>query len=263
MISATRAALLAGLIGPCFMSCSMIEKDIAFPEDMTGKNIVGISTGRAFVEADVTLENGMGPLANPILGGSDVGSSTTTLDPVFGVGVKYFRYLTNNILLGAIYEYRIFDPESTRPLSADVDLDDFGTSHFILEGRYQFDPVDSARRFRPFASLQFGFVPGISADGTVSYAPIPALGIPATQEKIDLDGDSFFTLGFVAGGSYLIREALTFDFSVFYEYALNPSTATLILNPYPNNPPLDEPTTYDGELLESGIYITFGLSWTF
>ncbi len=61
----------------------------------------------------------------------------------------------------------------------------------------------------------------------------------------------------------MLREALTFDFSIFYEYALNPSEGQLTLNPYPNNPPLDSPTTFDGELLESGIYLSLGLSWTF
>ena len=263
MAIVSRAALLLGFLAPSITSCGTIQKDISFPEDMTGKNVIGVSTGWAFVEAQVNLSNGDGPLADPILGGSDSGSSTTTLDPVFGFGVKYLRYITNNWLVGFIYEYRIFDPQSTRPLNADVDIDDFGTSHFIVEGRYQFDPIDKARRFRPFASVQLGFVPEVNADGTVSYEPIPGLGIPATQEQIKLDGSSFITLGFVVGGSYLIREALTLDFSIFYEYALTPTEGTLTLNPYPNNPPLDQPTTFDGELFERGLYLTLGLSYVF
>ncbi|MEM1448870.1 MAG: hypothetical protein AAF957_02465 [Planctomycetota bacterium] len=258
-----RAALLLGLVLPGITSCQLIEKDISFPEDMAGKNVIGISSGWAFVEAKVNLENGQGPLADPILGGSDSGSSTTTLDPVFGVGIKYLRYITNNWLVGVIYEYRIFDPQSTRPLNADVDIDSFGTNHFIIEGRYQFDPIDKARRFRPFVSVQLGIVPEVTADGTVSYESIPALGIPATQEQIRLNGSSFITLGFVAGGSYLIREALTLDFSIFYEYAITPTEDVLTLNPYPNNPPLDQPTTYDGELFERGLYLTMGLSYVF
>lgn len=258
-----RAALVLGLVFPGLVSCKMIQKDISFPEDMKGQNVVGVSTGWAWVEADVDLSNGQGPLANPLLGGSDVGSSTTDLDPVFGIGIKYYRYLTNNWLIGALYEHRIFDPESTRPLNADVDIDDFGTNHFILEARYQFDPIDSAGRLRPYAGVQFGYVPEVSADGEARYEPIPALGIPATTEQIELDGDDFFTLGFVLGGSYLLREGMTLDMSVFYEYALDPTEDTLVLNPFPNNPPLDAPTTYDGELLESGIYLSIGLSWTF
>ncbi|MFT5735308.1 MAG: hypothetical protein ACI8WY_003995, partial [Planctomycetota bacterium] len=27
--------------------------------------------------------------------------------------------------------------------------------------------------------------------------------------------------------------------------------------------PLDQPTSYDGELLESGLYLTAGVSWIF
>lgn len=271
MTASLRAASLRGLWLPTLaafalpnlVSCSLVQKDIRFPEDSTGRNVVGISSGWAFVEADVDLENGSGPLANPSFGGTDVGSSTTDLDPVFGVGLKYLRYVSNNVLLGVIYEHRIFDPESTRPLSADVDIDDFGTDHFIVEARYQFDPMFASKRFRPFASIQFGYVPEVSADGEVRYEAVSALGIPETTEQIKLEGDEFFTLGFVVGGSYLLREDLTLDFAAWYEYALDPTEDQLVLDPYPNNPPLDQPTTYDGELLESGFYLSLGLSWIF
>ncbi len=236
---------------------------VKWPEDMTGKNIVGISSGWAFVEADVDLSNGTGPLSDPIFGGSDVGSSTTDLDPVFGIGLKYQRYLTNNWMVGVILEHRIFDPEATRPLGADVDIDDFGTNHIILDARYQFDPIDKAERFRPFVGVQFGYVPEVSADGETRYDAIGPLGIGATTEELSLEGDSFFTLGFVAGGSYLLRESMTLDLGIFYEYALDPTEDQLTLQPYPNNPPLNGASTFDGELLESGIYLSAGLSWAF
>ena len=45
---------------------------------------------------------------------NDVGKSKTDLDPVFGMGIKYFRYLTNNFLLGAILEHR--SSTSSRPV---------------------------------------------------------------------------------------------------------------------------------------------------
>ena len=83
------------------------------------------------------------------------------------------------------------------------------------------------------------------------------------DRRISLDGSDFFTLGFIVGGSYLIREDLTLDFSAFYEYALSPTEDRLVLNPFPNSPPLDEESTYDGELLESGFYLTAGISWVF
>ncbi len=99
MTKLLRVVALAGLTAPGLVSCSMIHKDIAWPEDMTGKNLVGVSSGWAFAEATVSLENGEGGLATPP---NDVGKSSTDLDPVFGMGIKYFRYLTNNFLLGAI-----------------------------------------------------------------------------------------------------------------------------------------------------------------
>lgn len=255
-----RALPLAALFS--FTSCALIQEDIQFEDDFTGKNVFAVSSGWAFVEAAVDLENGTGPLADPSIGGSDVGDSRADLEPVFGLGLRYSHYITHNWLIGLLYEYRIFDPESTRPLSADVDIDDFGTHHFILDTRYQFDTVDKAKRLRPYVGVQLGFVPGIDADGTVSYEAVNSLGLPATSERINLDGDSFFTLGFVAGASYLIRENMTFDFGAFYEYALNPTSDQLVLDPY-DVPPLDQPSTYDGELLERGLYLAFGVSWIF
>ena len=230
---------------------------------MTGKNIIGASTGWAFVEADADLENGTGPLANPVLGGSDVGSSTTDLDPVFGAALKYYKFLNHNWSIGGIYEHRIFDPDSTRPLSADLDIDDFGTNHFIFDVRYWFNAIDRDRRLRPFAAIQLGYIPEVSADGVVRYEAIPSLGLPATEEDIKLDGDEFFTLGFVVGGSYMIQQDITFDFAAFYEFALDPTEDTITLNPYEGAPVVGTASTYDGELLESGLYLSVGLSWAF
>ena len=58
-----------------FGSCQLIQDDIQFPSDLTGKNVIRVSSGWAFVQAAVDLENGSGPLADPLLGGSDVGLS--------------------------------------------------------------------------------------------------------------------------------------------------------------------------------------------
>ncbi|MEL6713410.1 MAG: hypothetical protein AAFP86_06535, partial [Planctomycetota bacterium] len=71
---------LALLVASGTTSCASFGGDeLRFPEDMTGKNMLGLATGWAFVEADVDLENGTGPLADPVFGGTDVGSSTTDL----------------------------------------------------------------------------------------------------------------------------------------------------------------------------------------
>ena len=142
-----------------------------------------------------------------------------------------------------------------------MDLDDFGTTHLIVEARYQLDPIDSANRLRPFAGVQLGFVPEVKADGVARYGANAFS--PAVTEEISLEGTEFFTLGFVAGASYLIQEGLTADFGAFYEYALSPTKDQLVLDPYPGVPGFEDPSTYDGELTESGVYLTFGLTWAF
>lgn len=258
-------AVAGALLLSSLTACQSLTQDEIrpFAEEMAGKNLIGASTGWAFVEVEADLENGSGPLANPLLGGSDVGSSTTDLDPVFGAAIKYYKFLTNNFSIGGLFEHRIFDPDPTRPLNAELDIDDFGTNHFLLDLRYWFDPIDRERRLRPFAAVQFGYVPEVNADGVVRYEAIPALGLPATTEDIELEGDEFFSLGFVVGGSYLIRESLTFDFGAFYEFALDPTEDRVTLQPYPGAPVVGDATTYDGELLEKGLYLTMGLSYSF
>ena len=259
----TCLSLLACLGGT---SCaSLTDPDALWPEDSTGLYQFGVSSGWAFVEADVELENGTGPLANPALGGNPLGASTTDLDPVFGLGLKFFYYVAHNWSIGAIIEHRIFDPESTRPLNADVDIDDFGTNHFLLDLRYVMDPIGKNKRWRPFVALQLGYVPEVEADGVVSYGDaFDGIGFPNQSENIELNGDDFFTAGAVAGAAYLLRDGLSLDMAVFYEVALDPTEDQLVLDPLPPGTPVfGSPSVYDGKLTEEGLYLSFGLSWYF
>ncbi len=254
-----RSCLLALAIA-CLCSCnSIIDQDARWAEDATGTQLLGVSSGWAFVQADVILEDGEGPLANPVLGGNPRGASTTDLDPVFGIGLKYLYYLTHNWSIGGIYEHRIFDPESTRPLEADVDIDEFATDHFIFDLRYT---LNARGRWRPYVAIQLGYVPEVSADGTVSY-PSETPFIGGVEEDISLDGDDFFSLSALAGASYLLREGLSFDFSVFYEFALDETEDTLELTPTPGSGIFGETSSYEGSLKEEGLYFSFGLSWYF
>ncbi len=249
----------------CMPSCaSLSDPNAQWPEDSTGTHQFAVSSGWAFVQADVELEKGTGPLADPALSGNPNGASTTDLDPVFGLGLRYMYYLTNNWAIGGIIEHRIFDPQSTRPLSADVDIDDFGTNHFVFDVRYVMDPVGEKSRWRPYFALQLGYVPGISADGVVDYGDaFDGVGRPGVTEDISLDGDSFITAGALAGASYLLRDGLSFDLSMFFEKAITATEAPLILNPVPGVPVLGTESRYDGSLQEEGLYFTFGLSWYF
>jgi len=255
--------LLAASFG--MPSCASIaDPNAMWPEDSTGTHQFGVSSGWAFTQADVELKNGTGPLADPGLGGNPNGASTTDLEPVFGLGLRYMYYLTNNWAVGGIVEHRIFDPESTRPLNADVDIDDFGTNHFVLDVRYVMDPIGEKKRWRPYFALQLGYVPGIDADGVVDYGDAFAgVGQPGVTEDISLDGDSFITAGALAGASYLLRDGLSFDVSVFFEKAITSTEAPLVLNPVPGVPVLGVESRYDGSLQEEGLYFTFGLSWYF
>ena len=257
----SRPCLLALALAFLCSCNSIIKPDARWADDVTGTQLVGVSSGWAFVESDVTLENGEGPLADPVLGGNDRGASTTDLDPVFGIGLKYLYYLSHNWSISGVYEHRIFDPDSTRPLEADVDLDEFGTNHFILGLRYT---LNARGRWRPYFAIQLGYVPEVSADGTVDYGDsFASLGFSDIQEEISLNGSDFFTLGLVAGASYLLRDNLSFDASIFYETTLNDTEDTLELTPTPGTGILGETTTYDGSLNEEGVYLAFGLSWYF
>lgn len=254
-------SILAATLASC---ASIVHPDAKWKEDATGTRQFGISSGWAFAEADVELKNGTGPLADPDIGGNPNGASTTDLDPVFGLGLKYFYWLDNNWSVGGIAEYRVFDPDPTMPLSAEVNLDDFGTTHFILDMRYSMDAMGPDSRWRPFAAFQVGYIPEITADGTVNYGDaFDALGFPDQRERITLSGDDFWTLGIVAGASYLIRDGLSFDLGVFYERAITATEATLELTPQPGVGILGETSAYDGSLKERGLYLTFGLSWYF
>ena len=105
-------------------------------------------------------------------------------------------FISHNWAIGGIIEHRIFDPESTRPLNADVDIDDFGTNHFVFDIRFVANAMGPGKRWRPYAALQFGFVPEVSADGTVDYgSAFAGVGQPNVRENISLEGDEFFTAG--------------------------------------------------------------------
>ena len=267
MITSSRAVFGGLLLTACVSatSCaSFSDPNAQWPEDSTGTHQFAISSGWAFAQADVELKNGTGPLADPALGGNPNGASTTDLEPVFGLGLRYQYYLTNNWAIGGIIEHRIFDPESTRPLNADVDIDNFGTNHFVFDVRYVMNPVGVKKRIRPYFALQLGYVPGIDADGVVDYGDsFAGIGQPGVTEDINLDGDSFITVGALAGASYLLRDGLSFDVSMFFEKAVTATEAPLILNPVPGTPVLGVESRYDGSLQEEGLYFTFGLSWYF
>jgi hypothetical protein len=255
--------LLAASSG-LYSCASIADPSAVWPEDSTGTHQFGISSGWAFAQADVKLKNGTGPLANPGLGGNPNGASTTDLDPVFGLGLRYMYYLTNNWAFGGIVEHRIFDPETTRPLNADVDIDNFGTNHFVFDVRYVMDPVGTKKRWRPYFALQLGYVPNVDADGVVDYGDsFAGVGMPGVTEDIQLEGDAFFTAGALAGASYLLRDGLSLDLSVFYEKAITATESPLVLNPVPGVPVLGVESRYDGSLQEEGVYVTFGLSWYF
>jgi hypothetical protein len=257
-------ALLLAAIFSMPACASIADPNAQWPEDSKGTHQFGVASGWAFAQADVKLKNGTGPLADPALGGNPNGASTTELEPIFGLGLRYMYFLTNNWAIGGTFEHRIFDPESTRPLNADVDIDSFGTNHLVFDVRYVMDPIGEKKRLRPYLALQLGYVPGVEADGVVDYGDsFAGVGRPGVTEDISLEGDSFITAGALVGASYLLRDGLSFDMSVFFEKALTSTEAPLILNPIPGVPVLGTESRYDGSLQLEGLFLTFGLSWYF
>ena len=211
-----------------------------------------VSSGWAFVQADVDLKGGTGPLAGPILGGSDVGSSSTDLDPVFGLGLM--RFLPDEQL--AVRSSSSTDSIRDRRLAP--------TSTSTTSGRTtsSWTPATSGSRSTTIAAC--GPSSASSSDPSRRSAPTaPRAGDPGYPRRPgDQPRGRLVLPRRGTGASYLIREDLTFDFGAFYEYALDPTTDTVTLDPFPNNPPLDQPSTFDGAL-GSGLYLTAGLSWVF
>lgn len=237
---ATCAFALVAAVGAT--SCQLISQpldDIPWAAVEEGTQTIGVSSGWALYEAEVKLTDRSG---SPDLG---TGSDTADLDPVAGFALKYQYFVHPRIALGAIIEQRTFDPDVIAPLESDIDGDDYTTYHYLLSSRFFSGPLGEDERWQAFGGLDLGFIEKVDLDATVTYAP-------GFIERVQLQGDSYWTLGAVAGLSYLIADRLSIEFGAFYEFALDTSDDTLTLN-IPNGLGATVPNLVDGEVTPEGL----------
>lgn len=215
-------ALPVGLLA-ALCSCAALEHE---PWSQIGKGTrsVGASTGWAFYRATVEAEGTSGVLAPA--GVPETGSDSTQLTAKYGGALKLNYFVTDRLSLGLIYELRRFEADPVSPLTAELAPEDFTTEHFLFSTRYWPDPFVEGGRWRPFLGLDLGYVPGVTFDNVGVTYPA-ATGIPS--ERVDLEGDSYWTFAPVAGVSYLLRDNLSFELGAFYEVAFTPSEDTLTL----------------------------------
>ncbi len=220
---------------------------------VAGRGALGFSTGWAFYEAEVELKDVGGEL------GFEEGTDSTTLEPIIGGAIKASHFFNEHFSLGGVYEFRQFDGTATKPLSATIEPDPYVSSHFILTARAFTSPLESMPRLKLFAGLDLTYVPGISLDATVQYSP-------SFQERTTLSGDEFFTLAPVVGGSWWIGDMLghdaSLDFGAFYEFALDPSSATVTLN-IPDGLGGTVPNDVDGDVYPEGLIFFVGTTFYF
>lgn len=218
-----------------------------------GGNALGASTGWAFYEAEAEIKGTGGAL----VGASS--SDTIDLEPRYGGAIKYQHFFTDNFSLGAIAEFRRFDPDEANfglvpGSTTSIQGDEFTTYHFLIAGRFFFDPMGSEGRWRPFVGLDLGYVPDVELDADVVLAP----GLP--PGKLELEGDEFYTLAPVVGVSYLWSDHLSFDFGAFYEFALDSTDDSGSLDvPVPGVGVV--PSGFDAELEPEGLIVFAGLTY--
>jgi hypothetical protein len=239
----TAALLAAGALTSCSILNQELEQE-PWANMKAGAHSVGFSTGWAWDEAQVILDDKSG---EPDLG---KGSATTDLDPIAGGGLKYSYNVTDNFSVGAIAEFRTFDPDPVAPLDSVLDADEYTSYHYILTTRFFTQPFGKDDRLRFFAGLDLGWVDSIELNATVIYAP-------GVFERVTVQGDAFWTLAPVIGGQYQITDRLTLDFGAFYEWGIENTNDTVQLN----IPIAGDVNDVDGALDIQGFFIAGGLSY--
>jgi hypothetical protein len=246
----------AGAVNASGAAHAAVDRRAIQPEEpalwpsVEGRHTLGGSTGWAWYEGDVELTDTSG---TPDLG---TGQDDTDLDPIAGGALKYNYFLTENFALGAVFEFRSFDPNSVQPLASEIFPDEYSSIHYLLSTRVYSDPLKRAPRVKLFGGLDLGYVDGIELDATVVYSP-------SFQERITLEGDEFFTLGAVGGMSLWIGDWIgcdaSFELGGFYEWALDPTEDTITLN-IPSGGGGTNANLVDGEVTPGGWIVFAGLT---
>ena len=232
------------------VSCTTFEEpreEQPWSRFQQGSTVIGATTGWAFYQAKVKAVGQSGVLSG------ESGSDTATLRPNYGGGVKLHHMVTDNFALGGIVEYRSFDPESLRPLSARLIARDFETLHLILSSRYFFDDFDDRQRWRPVLGLDLSYIPEVDL-GSVRVDYPSGSGLP--DEHVNVVGSEFWSLSGLAGLNYQISDDVVFDIGMFYEYALTTADETVAFNHLGG-------ASADMALRAQGLIVYVGLTYAF
>lgn len=179
---------------------------------------VGASSGWAFYSADMTAT---GQAGGPLAGAT--GTDSVDLTPRYGGALKASYFLTDNFALGGIVELRSFDPDPASPLTAELVAEPFDTIHWIGTSRYYFEPYGKDDRWKPFVGVDYSYIDEIDfGPVTVNYDG----GFPAAEE-INIVGESYTTIAFVAGTSFLWQDNISVDMGAFYEWTDKASEVSL------------------------------------
>ena len=207
---------IAGCLSLALVSCQSLEHE-AWSQVGKGSQEFVISSGWASYEALVNIDGQDGALTGTS------GSDSTDLEPNFGLGLRYSYFLTNSWSLGLLFEYRSFNADPVMPIAAEIDADDYTSSHFILANRFYGNTFGEEDRWRVLAGIDLGFIPKVELDATVNYAP-------GLSEDISVEGDSYWTIGGLLGLSYLMTDNVAISFGTFYEFPLDSSDDSVTLN---------------------------------
>ena len=248
---AVPAALLA--LG-ALCSCNGLTQDAGASDPSrywegigAGTHTLGASSGWGIFSAEVALEDTSG---SPDLGS---GTDDTDLEPIAGGAAKYNYFFTDNFALGGIVEFRTFEADPVAPLESTISPDEYTSIHYLLTTRYYTDPLESNPRIKLFGGIDLGYIDGISLDATVQYSP-------SFQERVTLEGDEYWTLGFVAGASYWLAESLSVEFGAFLELPLDSTDDDLILN-IPQGGGGTDANLVSGEVTPEGLIFFLGLTY--
>jgi len=210
--------LLLPFIALFLGSCASLEQE-PWENFKQGTTMAGASTGWAVYEAKLDTA----VVSGPFTGAAD--TATTDLAPNYGLALKAHHFVTDNLALGAIFEYRSFDPDPVTPIPAigsTLTAGDFETYHYIASSRYYFPAFSASKRWKPYAGLDLAYIPEVNL-GSVAIDYHGA----APNQSVNVKGNEYWTLGLVLGATYLLSDNMTLDLGAFYEHPLTTSDASV------------------------------------
>jgi outer membrane protein W len=239
--------LAAALLGA---GCSSIGQPLTaepYSEFSAGALVAGVSTGASFntVEAEAAGQSG-------VLEGQ-TGTDEGDLKNKYGGTLKLSYMFTDNLQVGGAVKIVHAEADPLSPLSATLTAEPFDAYTLIMSSRYFFDPIGESRRWRPYVGIDLGY--SLGADlGSVRVDYPASSGIPTEYE--DIEGSSYWTLGALAGISYLVTDNLSLDMAAVYDRSITSAEGTTVYDNIGG-------ATADVALDQESFILGIGLSYAF